>query len=197
MTDNGGANGADDLQYNRKGILMPPQSGNAWDVLTMFFAMAIPLIAFRVSALSPFPPLGLQRLAIFQVMISRNLLSDDQLRLIEFLLIILVVARFAGFPAFFSKHASKYSEQRPPPDALRRSWPGQIRLSLWIPVIGIGIDELSGIVMRHGFAPNYTMTREAFLPILILSMSLWFLTESIRAAALCSFFYFRYWRQSI
>jgi hypothetical protein len=33
-----------------------------------FFAMAIPFIAMRLSMHSPFPALGLQRLAIFQLM---------------------------------------------------------------------------------------------------------------------------------
>src|SRR5690242_1050617 len=74
MTDNGSANGADGLRYNRRGYLIPPQSEGGWAALTGIFAMIIPLIATRTTFRSPFPSVILQKLAIFQLAIAHNLL---------------------------------------------------------------------------------------------------------------------------
>jgi hypothetical protein len=128
-------------------------------------------------------------------MISRDLLSSDQFGRIEFLLLVLIIARLAGFRAFFNKYARKYSEQNPPPLALARSWPHQIRLSLLIPAIGIGGMHLYGILMQHAVVP-YITAKEIFLPIFIVSLGLWFLIDIMLATVLCSFFYIKYWRRT-
>lgn len=195
--DSGGTKCTDGLEYNSKGVLIPPQSGSTWDALTLLFAMAIPFITTNTLPHNALPPLGLQKLTIFQVLVSRDLLSDDQLRRTEFLLVALIAARFAGFPKFFAKYAGKYSKQTPPPDALRRSWPRQIRLSFLIPAVGIGVVQLAGILIEYHVTQSYVTSREVFLPIFILSLSLWFLIESIQAGVLCLFFYFKYWRVSV
>jgi len=195
MTGSDSTKTPDGLEYNSKGVLIPPQSQNAWDVSTMFFAMAIPFFALQMPLHSPLPPLGLQKLAIFQVMISRDLLSSDQLGRIEFLLLVQIIARVAGFPAFFRKCARKYSEQDPPPVALARSWPRQIRLSFLALAIVIGGMHLLGILMQHAVVPYFT-AKEIFLPIFIVSLGLWFVIDSMIAAVVCSYFYFKYWRHS-
>jgi hypothetical protein len=128
MTDSDGAKSTDGFDYDRDGHVVPPAGSFPWDFLTISFAMAIPFIAMRSSMHSPFPPLELQRLAVFQLLTSRDLLSVDQVKNIEFLLVILIVARLASFPAYFKKYSSLYSEQRRPPDVWRKAWPRQIRL---------------------------------------------------------------------
>src|ERR1700730_19350642 len=97
MMDRCSQKSADGLEYNSKGYVIPPQSGNAWDALTLLLAMAIPLIATQTTTHIPFPQLVLHNLAIFQGMISRNLLSRDQVAKIEFLFSLLLAARTVGF----------------------------------------------------------------------------------------------------
>jgi hypothetical protein len=193
MTDDRGAEGVDGLRYNRKGYLIPPQSEGAWAMITGIYAMVIPLIVIKTAMRSPFSPVILQKTALFQLMISRNLLSVDQAAKTELLFAILIVARILGFSSFFREHASKYSDQRPPPDPLRRLWPPQIRGRLYIAGTLLGGPLLLGVVMQHGIYPNYMKLGEGSLAILILGLGIWFLVESIFAVVLFSFFYLRYW----
>jgi hypothetical protein len=196
MTDNSGAKATDDLQYNRKGYLIPPQSGGAWAALTGVYAMVIPLIVTRTTMQSPFPSVILQKLAIFQLAISQNLLSVNQVAKTEVLFAVLLIARILGFPSFFRKYAFKYSEQSPPPDPLRRLWPPQIRGRFYIAAVLLGGPILLGVVMQAGIYQNYMKSPELALSILILGLGIWFLVESIYAAVLYLFFYLRYWRHS-
>jgi hypothetical protein len=195
MTDNGSANGADNLRYNREGYLIPPQSGGAWGLADRDLSMVIPLIVNGTTMRSPFPSVILQKRAIFQLAIAHNLLSVDQLAKVELLFAILLIARILGFPSFFRKYAFKYSEQSPPPDPLRRLWPPQIRGSFYIAAVLLGGPILTGAVMQGGIEQNYMKLPELSLSTLILGLGIWFLIESIYAAALYLYFYLRYWRR--
>lgn len=161
--------------------------------MTGIYAMLIPLIVIKTQIKSPFSSVILQKLGLFQLMITRNLLSIDQVAKIEFLFAILLIARIVEFPSFFRKYASRYSDQLPPPDQLRRLWP-QIRARFYIASALLGGPLLSGVAMQHGIYPNYMKLPESSLAILILGLGIWFLVESIFAVALFSFFYLRYWR---
>lgn len=186
------SNGEGGVEYTTAGgVLMTPLShNNAWDVFTMFFAMAIPFIALRMPVHSPFPIFVLDRLMVFQIMTSRNLLSYDQLRALELLLAVLIAARIAGSPAFLGRYAGK-----PPPDAWRTIWPRQVCRYFLFPAIGISLVLFTGLIVRHGIYPYYlTGKGEMLLLMFALSICLWFLIDSMFAAVLCSFFYFRYWR---
>jgi hypothetical protein len=186
---------ADGLEYNSKGYLMPPQSGNVWDLGTVLLAMAIPLIATHATIQVPFPSLVLNSLSIFQVMISQRLVSSDEVAEMEMLFALLLMTRVVGFFPFFKKFAGKYSEQIPPPDALRSLWPRQIRLLLWAAVLLVAIPLIFGIVaQRSSMFADYLIAQGVFLPIFILSCGLWGLTEVAYSATLYSFFYLRYWR---
>jgi hypothetical protein len=194
MTDDHSTEGADGLQYNRKGYLIPPQSDGAWAMVTGIYAMVIPLIVIRTAMQSPFSSVILQKTALFQLMISRSLFSIDQVAKTEFLFVILLIARTLEFPSFFRKYASKYSDQRPPPDPLRRLWPPQIRGRFYIAGTLLGGPLLLGVVMQHRIYPSYMKSGEASFAILIVALGIWFMVESIFAAVLFSFFYLRYWR---
>jgi hypothetical protein len=196
MTDCDDAKSTDGYDYDRDGHVIPPAGSFPWDFLTISLAMAIPFIAMRSSIYSPFPPLGLQRFTVFQLLTSRDLLSEDQVRNIEFLLVILIVARLASFPAYFKKYTSLYSEQRRPPDVWRKAWPRQIRLLFLIAPIGIGCIELVAVLIQHLPNPYIMTARDVYLPILILALGVWFLTGSLLSAALYSVFYRSYWRHS-
>jgi hypothetical protein len=197
MMDRCSQKSADGLEYNSKGYLIPPQSGNAWDALTLLLAMAIPLIATQTTTHIPFPQLVLHNLSIFQGMISRNLLSRDQVAKIEFLFSLLLAARTVGFIIFFKKFAGRYSEQSPPPDVLRSLWPPQIRSMLYATAPLVGIPLVYGMAMQYGIFPDHIIARAVSLPIFILSCGLWLLTEVAYGAALYAYFYQRYWRFSI
>jgi hypothetical protein len=127
-------------------------------------------------------------------MMSRNLLSSDQVAEIEFLFSLLLIARIVGFIPFVKKFAGEYSEQSPPPDGLRRLWPPQIRMLAYAAAGGVCIPLVFWTAMQYGILPDDMAARFGSLSIFILGLGLWVLTEAAYAAALYAFFYQRYWK---
>jgi hypothetical protein len=206
MTDSDIAKNTDGFDYDRDGHVIPPAGSMPWDLATGALAFAIPVMALRLSLHSPLPPLGLQGLKIFQLALSRGLVSESQLRNAELLLAILVVARLASYPSYFKKYTRLYSEQRRPPEVWRKGWPRQNRVLFLAAAISIGVVELTGFLIDlTSFAAMkagnmnlaYPITaREVSVPIFILSLGLWFLAGGLLSTALYRVFYRRYWAHS-
>ena len=201
MMDSDSAQSTAGFDYDRDGHVVPPAGSLPWDIATFFLAMAIPRMAMQLSMGSPLPPLGLQKLKIFELAIARHLLSESQVRNVELLFVLLIIARLASFPAYLRKYTKLYSGQRRPPDVWRNAWPRQIRLLFLIAVIFIGGVEFTGFLIQltsYGIGPYaYAMTtRDVNLPIFVLAGGLWFLTGGLLSAALYSVFYRRFWRHA-
>ena len=193
MTDSQSSKLVDNAESNRRGRNTTPEI--VWDAFTIIFALAIPIIVMRNLVLSPFPSLVLQHLVIFRVLVSRNVLSVDQLASVEFLFVLLVVSRLAGFPAFFRKCVSKYSQQNRAPDSWKIAWHRQIRLAPKVFVIFWGVVIISGEAIQYGILPASFLTpKQTFLIILILSLGLWFLIDGIFVAVVYWFLYRRFWK---
>jgi hypothetical protein len=86
MMDSDGAQSTAGFDYDRDGHVIPPACSLPWDIATVFFAMAIPVIAMRISMHSPLSPLGLQNLKISELAIARAYCLRARFKTLSFFL---------------------------------------------------------------------------------------------------------------
>jgi hypothetical protein len=188
---------ADGLEYNSKGYLMSPKPDRSkWNWLSVILTFTLPFAVVWDKWSAPFPSILLKQTGLFQVLVSRHLVSDNVVANIEFLLELLLLSELAGIPSFFKEFTERYSDQTPPPDPLRRLWPRQIRIMLAGGAIIFAVPIFLGSCIYWGVIDDFLSPKLAFLVPICLSTGLMIASEGLISGALYVFFYFRYWRSS-
>ncbi len=132
MSDSECTTAADGLEYTKDGVLKSPQLGDGpWGSLSWAIAFFSPFVVLWDRWGSPVPMGFIKATALFQIL-NRHAWSENQIDNAIFLFVCLVLIIFCTFVLFFKKNVAKYSYQSPPPVPLRKLWPKQIRIMIFV-----------------------------------------------------------------
>lgn len=187
---------ADGLKYNEAGYLVAPKPvdyrcGQCSLILAFLFPF---FVLWSKWSWLPSAEL-LKSTRFFQILLRQGLLSDQQVKNAQFLLACLLILIVCSVPPYLKRNIKKYSMQHPPPSALKKLWPPQIR-----GMIAIGVLLFIAPVIVANFvdwgAPIDILApkRSMFIALLLLSEGIYFTAEGSACGALYTYFYLKYWR---
>jgi hypothetical protein len=121
--------------------------------------------------------------------LRRGLLSDQQVKNAQFLLVCLLILIVCSVPPYFKRNIKRYSMQHPPPSALKKLWPPQIRGMIAIGVLLFIAPVIVANFVNWG-APIDILApkRSMFIALLLLSGGIYFAAEGSACGALYTFF---------
>jgi hypothetical protein len=183
----------DGLEYNEAGYLMSPAPEN-W--IAMFVALIGPLLIVWRSWVLLRPMSFIQHTSVFEILVSRGLLSHGQVAATEIMLAAVVIIEIAGFPYFIRRNSAKYSSEHPAPEPLRKLWPKQIALTIAFGAFGLLVPFVAGAGIRSGIIGDFLSAEFTTWLLICISMGLWFLTEGILTSALYFYYSHEYWSRT-